>query len=434
MTDNTSPDGEWSGTECPMGAFARRTFLQGTAAGLVVGTAGEAALRGGTAAAATAPEADAEPTSRTIPFHGYHQAGIALPPHPQRVAIFVALDVTASGRKELTELFRTLTARARFLTAGGRPPETSPTAAPSSSGILGPTVVADGLTVTVGVGASLFDDRYGLRARKPVQLVTMKAFEHDDLDPALSQGDLLLQICADNRDTTVNALLDILMHTKSVAKLRWRIDGQRNPHRPVGVRRDWFGFKDGISNPDTTSASQMDQAVWVQPKSAEPAWTAGGTYHVVRIVHFFIEAWQKVPVAQQERIFGRRKASGAPLYALGENDNDKFDPIYTNDPQGLITPLNCHIRLANPQTPETAATSTILRRSFDYDRSPNLPELDMGHAFNCFQQELNTYIAMQTRLENEALVPFISPRGGGYFFTLPGVRDKSDYYARGLLT
>ena len=141
-----------------------------------------------------------------------------------------------------------------------------------------------------------------------------------------------------------------------------------------------------------------------------------------------------MPVAQQERIFGRRKASGAPLYALGENDNDKFDPIYTNDPQGLITPLNCHIRLANPQTPETAATSTILRRSFDYDRSPNLPELDMGHAFNCFQQELNTYIAMQTRLQNETLVPFISPRGGGYFFTLPGVRDKSDYYARGLLT
>ncbi|MGW4824767.1 Dyp-type peroxidase [Streptomyces sp. NPDC004227] len=432
MTGKAYPDEEWSGAGCPMGAFARRTLLQGTAAGLAVGAAGGAALRDGVTVAGTSSGVTTEAKSRTIPFHGYYQAGIATP--PQQDAVFVSLDVTAANRRELTELFRTLTARARFLTAGGRPPKAPSTAAPSSTGILGPTVVADGLTLTVGVGASLFDDRYGLRARKPVQLVTMTPFRHDDLDPALSQGDLLVQICADHRDTTVNALLDILTHTKSAAKLRWRIDGQRNPERPVGVRRDWFGFKDGIANPDTTNAAKMDQVVWVQPKSAEPAWAAGGTYHVVRIVHFFIEAWQKVPVVQQERIFGRRKASGAPIYAQGENDSDLLDPIYTNDPQGLITPLDSHIRLANPQTPQTAATSTILCRSYDYDRSPNLPELDMGHAFICFQQELETYIAMQTRLEGEALVPYISPRGGGYFFALPGVRDDSDYYARGLLT
>ncbi|MCX4791402.1 Dyp-type peroxidase [Streptomyces sp. NBC_01221] len=248
--------------------------------------------------------------SNRNPVHGYHQAGIATA--PQQDAIFISFDVTASDRAELIYLFRTLTARARFLTAGGRPPEVPPTATPSDNGILGPTVVADGLTLTVGVGASLFDDRYGLGTRKPVQLVTMTPFRHDDLDPALSQGDLLIPICTDHRDTTVHALIDILTHTGSAMKLRWRIDGQRNPERPVGVRRDWFGFKDGISNPTVSDDAQMNQVVWVQPKGAEPAWAAGGTYHVVRIVHFFIEAWQKVPVAQQERIFGRRKASGSP--------------------------------------------------------------------------------------------------------------------------
>jgi deferrochelatase/peroxidase EfeB len=415
---------------CPASLFARRSFLQGTAAG-VVAAAGGSLLDGG-AALAEGTSGD-RASGSLIPFHGYHQAGILTP--PQRTGMFASFDVTASDRQGLMELFRTLTARARFLAAGGTGPKASPDAPPPDSGILGPGVVPDDLTITVGVGASLFDGRYGLGARKPAQLVTMTPFQHDDLDPTLSQGDLLLQVCAGSRDSTVHAMLDILDHTKGAMKERWRFHCQRNPPRPTGIPRDWFGFKDGISGPDTTSTAQMNQVVWAQPKTAEPAWAAGGTYQAVRVVHFNLEAWQKVPVAQQERIFGRRKISGAPMYAVSDDAPDTLDPIYTNDPQGLITPLNSHIRLANPQTPDTAATSTILRRSYDYERSPDVDGgLDLGHVFCCFQRELNTYIAMQTRLEGEALVPYISPRGGGYFFALPGVRDDQDYYARGLLS
>jgi len=196
-----------------------------------------------------------------------------------------------------------------------------------------------------------------------------------------------------------------------------------------------MGFKDGITNPDTTNTTQMNQQVWVQPGAPEPAWTAGGTYQVVRIIRMFLDKWDVVPVGEQERIFGRRKVSGAPLYATSPTATDLLDPIYTNDPDGLLTPLTSHIRLANPQTPQTAATSAILRRSFQYDRSSDVQgNPDMGHVFCCFQQQLATYIAMQTRLENEMLVPFISPVGGGYFFALPGVSDAQDYYGRALLT
>jgi deferrochelatase/peroxidase EfeB len=80
------------------------------------------------------------------------------------------------------------------------------------------------------------------------------------------------------------------------------------------------------------------------------------------------------------------------------------------------------------------ATSKILRRSYQYDRTSDAAgDVNIGHVFCCFQQELNTYIAMQTRLEGEPLVTYISPTGGGYFFVLPGVRNSQDYYARGLL-
>jgi deferrochelatase/peroxidase EfeB len=430
MTDERTPaqESRWGSGGCPAGVFGRRSFLRGSVAAGLVGAAGRNLL-GSDAALAATPGGD---SPGAIPFYGDHQSGILTP--PQTNGTFVSFDVTAANRAELTDLFRTLTVQASSLTSGGAPPTAPPGSPPPDNGILGTTSQPDDLTITVAVGATLFDGRYGLSARKPAQLVTMKPFVHDNLDPALSDGDILIQVCATHRDSTVHAVLEIMARTSGAMKPRWQINGTRNPPRPVGIPRDWFGFKDGITQPDTTDPEAMNTLVWAQPNTAEPAWAVGGTYHVVRIVHFDVEQWQHVPLGQQERIFGRRKASGAPMYVLDPNAPDNLDPIYTNDPQGLITPLNSHIRLANPQTPQTASTSSILRRSYDYDRSPDVHGgLDLGHAFICFQRELNTYIAMQTRLEAELLVPFISPQGGGYFYALPGVQNSQDYYARGLL-
>jgi deferrochelatase/peroxidase EfeB len=419
MTDR-SPDPR----ESARSSLGRRSFLGGA---LAAGAAG-AMARPLTADAARAAGAAASDGTTSHPFYGVHQAGIDRPPptQAQPVASFVSFDVTVPGRRELTGLFRVLTERARFLTSGGTPPGTGP----RDDRLLGGTVVPDGLTVTAAVGASLFDGRYGLAARKPVQLETMRAFEHDDLNPVECHGDLLLQLCAGHRDVLVHAFLDVVAHTGDALRPRWRADGFLNPPRPSGTPRDMLGFKDGIANPDTGNAQQMNQQVWIPPRTNEPAWTAGGTYQAVRIVRFFVEQWNKVPVGEQERVIGRRKVTGAPLYGTDESQ----DPVYTNDPQGRVTPLNSHIRLANPQTPDTASTSALLRRSYQYTRTPDpAGDVNIGHVFCCYQRELNTYIAMQTRLENEPLVEYISPTGGGYFFVLPGVRNGEDYYARGLV-
>jgi deferrochelatase/peroxidase EfeB len=416
----------------------RRQFLRHTGAAAI--TAGALGAPGAAdAAARDGLESDgplqrnrlAGPAARLppVPFHGEHQAGIVSAPPP--AACFAAFDVVAAHRADLRDLLRTLTEQARFLTAGGTPPALGTGAPPSDSGTLGPVVPADGLTVTAGVGSTLFDDRYGLTAHRPVHLTPMRSFPNDDLDPAQTGGDLLLQICAGSADAAVHALRQIVKHTRGGMQIRWRIDGFVSPPRPSGVPRNHLGFKDGIANPDVAATSVARKLLWVTHGIGEPAWAAGGSYHVCRIIKMLIEFWDRVSLTEQQQMIGRFRDSGAPLDGHTESDI----PDFTRDPHGRRIPLSAHIRLANPRTTRTEH-SRILRRGYNYDRGVDLNgNLDMGLIFNCFQQNLRRqFEAVQLRLVGERMVDYVTPVGGGYFFSLPGVRNESDWYGRGLLS
>ncbi len=103
--------------------------------------------------------------------------------------------------------------------------------------MLGPTVVPDGLTVTVGVGSTLFDDRYGLAARKPAGLTPMTPFPNDDLDPAQCGGDLSLQLTAGSQDTVLHALRDIARTPGAACRCCGASTGSpARPARPVPRR------------------------------------------------------------------------------------------------------------------------------------------------------------------------------------------------------
>src|ERR1700754_3075305 len=251
--------------------LGRRGFLGG-----MLG-AGAAAL-GATAVAAHAdgPGETAPPSA--FPFHGPHQQGILTP--AQRSGLVAAFDSTSGSRAELVELFRTLTDRARALTAGGPPGDLGISAPPADNGVLGPGVPADGLTVTLSVGASLFDTRFGLAAQRPAKLTTMPDFPNDALRRELCDGDLLLQICAHNPDTAVHALREISRATRGGMQPRWRQQGFVSPPRPSGAPRNLLGFKDGTANPDTGDDADMANLVWTRGGNGEPAWSTGGSYHV----------------------------------------------------------------------------------------------------------------------------------------------------------
>ncbi|HYV79602.1 MAG TPA: iron uptake transporter deferrochelatase/peroxidase subunit [Streptosporangiaceae bacterium] len=405
---------------------SRRNFLKGAAAG----TAGTALTAGVLAGGARVDGSTAHGpwAAASYPFHGTHQAGV-LTPGPagkQAFACFAAFDTTAGSRASLAGLMRTLTSRARFLTSGGTPPDLGVGQPPSDSDVLGPAVPADGLTVTVSVGSSLFDGRYGLGARTPRKLTPMRVFPNDSPDPAWLHGDLLLQLCANHPDTIHHAIRDITRHTRGAMQLRWKMAGYNSPPRPSGTSRNLLGFKDGTANPTGGLAGNL---IWVDDP-AEPAWAQGGSYQVVRLIRMLVEFWDRVSINEQEGMFGRRRDSGAPL-----DGNSEFDaPDYATDPKGNVIPLDAHIRLANPRTPATAR-QRLVRRSYNYDLGVDLNgNLQAGHIFVAYQQDVQRqFETVQTRLINEPLIDYVQPFGGGYFYTLPGVQHGGDWYGRALL-
>jgi deferrochelatase/peroxidase EfeB len=366
------------------------------------------------------------------PFYGLHQSGVTTP--QPAAALIVSFDVLAEDRAGLERLFRALTDRIAFLMKGGEAATLDPRYPAPDNGLLGPRVFPDNLTVTVALGASLFDDRYGLQKLRPTRLIAMEQFPNDALEAHNCHGDVVLQFCSNTAETNIHALRDILRHTPDLLALRWKIDGFLPPHtiKKLGKEsvRNLLGFKDGTANLDASDDRLMNKIVWAEPNSDEPAWTAGGTYQVIRVIRIFVERWDRDALVDQQQIIGREKAGGAPLTYANERDI----PDYAADPKGARVPLTAHIRLANPRTPGTEA-NRILRRGYNYSRGvTNAGQLDMGLLFVCFQSDLAAgFLTVQSRLNGEQLEEYIKPVGGGYFFVLPGVRSKDDFFAEGLL-
>jgi deferrochelatase/peroxidase EfeB len=408
----------------------RRNVLFGAGTAVVAGlTAASAAEKQGEQVT-DAPVSDK--TQERQAFYGVHQAGIVTPrPAAGMIASF---HVLAKTPEEVERLFRTLSERIAFLMKGGTPPEFDDKLPPSDSGILGPVIPPDNLTITVSLGSSFFDQRDWLKNHKPKQLSRMKASRNDALDADLCHGDLSLQICANTPDTNIHALRDILKNLPDLMVLRWKQEGSVPvlPPKADGsheTARNFLGFRDGTANPDGNDAPLMDQLVWVH-KSDEPSWAHAGTYQVVRIIRNFVERWDRTPLAEQEAIIGRKKASGAPFGGAAEFDI----PDYSNDPEGKVTALDAHIRLANKRT-KTSDENRILRRPFNYSNGVSKSgQLEQGLLFICYQADLEKgFITVQRQLDGEPLEEYIKPIGGGFFFTLPGPANEDDFVGRTLL-
>ena len=418
-----------------MSKVSRRAFLAGTASAGALTVAAVARSGGDGDPARIASEGEAG-GPRYLPFRGAHQIGVTGPVGslPAGAAMLAAFDVTAEDREHLAATLRDLSDEIEGLMTGRPYEERDPSLPALHTGALGVQPVPTELSVVVSVGASLFDDRFGLADRKPRELVAMPFMANDRLDPARTHGDLLLQLSADSPDACLFALRQLMRRTRAGMVLRWTVEGFNRRDADATADgapvRNLLGFKDGTENLPVDDDRTLDRFVWVADGDDEPAWTVGGSYQAVRVIRMLVEFWDRAPLGEQEAIIGRRKGTGAPFTGQKETD----EPDFTSDPEGKITPLDAHIRLANPRTKETEGNK-ILRRGFSFSRGfDGSGALDQGLAFVSYQRSLERgFLAVQNRLNGEPLEEYIRAEGGGFFFALPGVTAGGGWLGEGLL-
>jgi deferrochelatase/peroxidase EfeB len=401
---------------------SRRAFLG------AAGTAGLAGALAGGIAIGEARASDPAPSlPARIPFHGGHQAGIATP--VQDRLFFASFDVTAEHLADVRELMRTWTAAIAAMTQG-RPVGTveGPSAAPPEDTGEATGLAAARLTVTVGLGRTLFErdgvDRLGLARLRPSALADIPPLPHDHLDPARSGGDIAVQACADDPVVAFHAVRNLARLGRGVVATRWTQAGfgraaSGGPHDPTP--RNLQGFKDGTNNIAIDDHAALSTFVWVG-SSEQPAWMRGGTYQVVRRIRMFIEKWDRSSLGEQQRTIGRHKLSGAPL---GErHEFDALDLAAKTAAGDAAIPLDAHVRLASHQ--ENAGVR-ILRRGFSFADGidPQTGRLDAGLFFICYQRDpRRQFVVLQSRLaSDDALNEYIQHQGSAVFAVPPGVRE-----------
>jgi deferrochelatase/peroxidase EfeB len=419
----------------PAGLSRRRLF------GLVgAGTAGvlAAGATGGIIGhAAAQPEASGPGPDDAVPFTGRHQAGIVTP--AQDRLHFVAFDVTTDSREDLVEMLKEWTDAARRMTAGR---DAGPVGAVDGEQYAPPDdtgeaigLPASGLTLTIGFGPTLFTtadgtDRFGLAGRRPGPLVELPSFPGDQIDPAISGGDLCIQACANDPQVAVHAVRNLVRLGVGVVSIRWsQLGFGRTSSTSTGqaTPRNLFGFKDGTNNLKAENDQALDRFVWVGEGDDGADWLAGGSYLVSRRIRMLIEPWDTSTLNEQEQTIGRTKGAGAPL-----GQRTEFDPVdFTKQADGeSAVPPTSHVFLANP----TNAGTAILRRGYSFvDGSDGLGRLDAGLFFIAYQRDPESgFVQVQRNLRPDAMNEYIRHTSSAVFACPPGLRGDDDWWGRPL--
>ncbi|MDT7635861.1 MAG: deferrochelatase/peroxidase EfeB [Pseudonocardiales bacterium] len=403
--------------------FSRRGLLGGAAGLGLAGVAGA-----GLVGCAGQPD----PATGTVPFYGANQAGVDT--DVQDRLAFAAFDVTSTSRADLIDMLKTWTAAAEAMTRGVMVP------GESNAGEVPPADTGETiglppsqLTVTIGFGPSLFDQRFGLAAHRPAAFSALPALPGEILDPSRTGGDIGIQACANDPAVAFHAVRNLARLGKGTAVTRWTQLGfgrTASTGTDQQTERNLMGFKDGTRNIKSDDKNALEQFVWVGDEAAQP-WMKGGSYLVSRRIRIFVEAWDRDRLSDQEAVFGREKYTGAPLTGKAEFDVPDFA---AKGPDGTTTIADdAHIRLAAFENNDGLR---ILRRGYSFTDGidERTGDLDAGLFFIAYMKDPAQFVTLQRKLgSQDALNEYIRHVGSGLFACPTGVPDASSYWGKQLL-
>ncbi|WP_394215266.1 Dyp-type peroxidase [Brachybacterium vulturis] len=424
-------------------SVGRRGLLGAAGAGILAG-----GMLGGFAGARAGAEeaAAADPLDRSHPLRGEHQQGITTP--AQDYLFTAAFDVTTTDLDEVRRLMQQWLVAAEQMSTGdlvGGTPLADLQAVPRDTGEAW-GYPASSVTITVGVGRSFFvdaegADRFGIAERMPEALAAgVPRFAGEALQAERSDGDLVVQACADDAQVAMHAIRNLTRIAVGTAALRWTQMGYGRTSSTSTTQetpRNLFGYKDGTSNlKQEDGAEELGRHVWIDRADSGGERLAGGSYMMIRKIRMNLETWDRLRLIEQHEIIGRDKRFGAPLSVADPSaGTDEFiEPDFAATADGgPAIARDAHIRIVSPHSNHGAR---MLRRGYNYtEGSDSLGRIDAGLFFIAYVRDPREsfFPILERMVTTDALEEYLRHVASAMFVVLPGVGAKDTMFGQALL-
>jgi putative iron-dependent peroxidase len=282
----------------------------------------------------------------------------------------VTVDAAGAADTEPQAVCSPLTGAAIFLVVTVRPGADNADTARGLCGDLAGLVRAVGfrgtedyLTCVTGLSAALWD-RLTSRPR-PAGLHPFEEIRSGPRVAPATPGDLLFHIRAARMDLCFELASQIMDRLRGAVTVADEVHGFR-----YFEHRDLLGFVDGTENPEGPAA---ERATLI---GAEDPGYAGGSYVIVQKYLHDLDAWNALPVEQQENIIGRKKLSDIEL-------DDTVKPDYAHNALTSITDADGEeIQILRDNMPFGSVGDGEFGTYFiGYARSPDPIELMLRNMF-----------------------------------------------------
>ena len=282
----------------------------------------------------------------------------------------VRAETNGTGEPEPQDVLTPLTAAAIFLVAVIGPEQASLDAVRGLCGDMAGLIRAvgfrdpDGLTCVVGLGPAAWDRLAGGAGRRPAGLHPFREIKAGSRHAVATPGDLLFHIRAERMDLCFELASQIARRLGDAVTVVDEVHGFR-----YFDERDVIGFVDGTENPVGQAAARAAIV------GAEDPQFAGGSYVIVQKYLHDLDAWDAIPVEQQERIVGRTKLSDIEL-------DDSVKPGYAHNALTTIVTDGEEQQIIRHNMPFGAPGSGEYGTYFiGYARSPDVTEQMLVNMF-----------------------------------------------------